>query len=470
MRIFAKMAHYNKTRLSFMRPLLTASVLLACSAWSFSALSDNLADVYQAAVENDPMMRAAEAEFRANTEAKNLARAALLPQLSLNANVGYADSETKPKKSEHDFLKSDDKGREFSVGLTLQQQLLNMSSWYTFKGGKELSKQAEIKFLDNQQDLISRTVQAYFEVLRAESNLASSVAEEKAMKQQLDQMQQRFDVGLVAITDVNEAQAAYDMANVGLIANKGHLQIAYQALSVLTGKNYDSIDSLAQDFPVVSPEPADMQEWVNKSLLNNPKILLAESNVSAAEYQAKAAKADHYPTIALQANIRKANTKGDRLMFGQNLKNLEADSDSWQVGVGLSMPLYSGGGVGAKRRQAYAQYDMAKENTVGTERVITQQTRSQFITALTSMQTVSARKQAIVSADSALDAIQSGYDVGTRNIVDVLNAQRNLFAAERDYHNARYDYINSMIELKYLAGTLSPEDINHLSQWLTANN
>lgn len=467
-----------------MRPLLTASVLLACSAWSFTALADNLADVYQAAVENDPMMRAAEAEYRSQYESKNIARSALLPQLSLDASYGYADQNNKVKKPSDPFIQgtgtSHTYGTQWTAGLTLTQQLLNINSWYTFKGGKELSKQAEIKFIDNQQDLISRSVQAYFEVLRAHSNLSSSIAEEKAVKQQLDQMQQRFDVGLVAITDVNEAQAAYDMANVGLIANQGNLQIAYQALSVLTGKNYESIDTLAEDFPVVSPEPADMQEWVSKSLQNNPKILLAESSVSAAEHQAKAAKASHYPVLALQGKISTSNNDGKRETssidansptgLSKKTFDSEVDQDTWSVGIGLSMPLYSGGAVGAKRRQAYAQYDMAKENTVGTERIVTQQTRSQFIIALTSMQTVSARKQAIISAESALDAIQSGYDVGTRNIVDVLNAQRNLFAAQRDYHNARYDYINSMIELKYLAGILSPEDINHLSEWLVAGN
>lgn len=452
-----------------MRSLLTTSVFLACSTFAISTYADDLSEIYQAAVQNDPMMRAAEAEFRANSEAKNMARGALLPQLSLSAGAALSDSKTDPKDAANNFLKSRDKGRQFNLGLTLSQQLINVSSWYNFKSGKELTNQAQIKFIDDQHDLINRTVQAYFTVLRAQSNLASSVAEEKAMKQQLDQMQQRFDVGLVAITDVNEAQAAYDMANVGLIANQGYLQIAYQALSLLTGKTHDKVSNLAEEFPITSPEPADMQEWVNIALKNNPSVQLAQSGENVAEYQAKAAKANHYPILALQANVSTANTKGDRTMIGTTLKDIEADTDSWNVGIGLSVPLYSGGAVGAKRRQAYAQYDMAKENMVGTERIVTQQTRSQFITALTSMQTVSARKQAIVSAQSALDAIQAGYNVGTRNIVDVLNAQRGLFAAQRDYSNARYDYINSMIELKKYAGTLSPEDINTLNQWLVAN-
>lgn len=466
-----------------MRSLLTTSVFLACSTFALSTFADDLSEIYQAAVQNDPMMRAAEAEFRANSEAKNMARGALLPQLSLNAGVAYANQKQTTNKPDEIISKalgtSETRGTTLNVGLTLTQQLLNISSWYNFKSGKELTKQAQIKFVDNQQDLIARTVQAYFSVLRAESNLASSIAEEKAMKQQLDQMQQRFDVGLVAITDVNEAQAAYDMANVGLIANQGYLQIAYQALSLLTGGTHSKIDTLAEAFPVVSPEPADMQEWVNTALKNNPSVQLALSSESVAEYQAKAAKANHYPVVALQASVSKSNLSGDREAYtldgtsvtgvAKYKKDADVDNDNWSVGIGLSVPLYSGGAVGAKRRQAYAQYDMAKENMVGTERIVTQQTRSQFITALTSMQTVSARKQAIVSAQSALDAIQAGYNVGTRNIVDVLNAQRGLFAAQRDYSNARYDYINSMIELKKYAGTLSPEDINTLNQWLVAN-
>lgn len=453
-----------------MRSLLTASILLACSTWSFAAYSDSLSDIYQAAVENDPMMRAAEAEFRSQSESKNMARGALLPQLQLDAMVGYADRENTTTFKESTPISPNSKSKAkpaMQASITLTQQLINIGAWYNFKSGKELSKQAELQFIDNQQDLISRTVTAYFDVLRAQSNLESSVAEEKAMKQQLDQMQQRFDVGLVAITDVNEAQAAYDMANVGLIANQGRLQIAYQALSILTGSQHDSINNLADNYPIVSPEPADMQEWVNLALQNNPSLKLAESGVTAAEYQAKAAKANHYPVLALQAKALKSHNKVEGQSFGQDIDKQE--TEEYSIGIGLSMPLYSGGAVGAKRRQAYAQYDMAREQTVGAERMVTQQTRSQFIAALTTMQTVAARKQAIVSTKSALDAIQAGYNVGTRNIVDVLNAQRNVFAAERDYANARYDYITSMIDLKKSAGTLSPEDIHGLNEWIVSS-
>jgi len=465
-----------------MRSLLTASILLACSTWSLAAYSDSLSDIYQAAVQNDPTMRAAEAEFRVQSETKNIARGALLPQLNLNAGVAYANQKQVTNKPDEVISKalgtSETTGTSINAGLTLSQQLLNIGAWYNFKSGQQLSKQAQLKFVDNQQDLISRTVTAYFAVLRAQSNLASSVAEEKAMKQQLDQMQQRFDVGLVAITDVNEAQAAYDMANVGLIANQGRLQIAYQALSVLTGEEHEQVDSLATNFPISSPEPADMQEWVNMAMQNNITLQLAEAGVSAAEYQAKASKANHYPIIALQASISTSNLSGEREAYtldttsptgvAKYKKDADVDNDNWSVGIGLSLPLYSGNAISAKRRQAYAQYDMAKEQTIGAERMVTQQTRSQFIAALTTMQTVAARKQAIVSTKSALDAIQAGYNVGTRNIVDVLNAQRNVFAAERDYANARYDYITSMIDLKYSAGILSPEDIHDLNEWTTA--
>lgn len=464
-----------------MRFRLSASALLVFSALTANSYADNLKTIYEAAVENDPVMRAAEAQYRSQVETSNIARGALLPQIRFNAGATYADNDQEVTKAPDPLTEltgtSRTKGTNLSAGVTLTQQLLNLNSWYTFKGSKLVSQQAELEFIQNQQDLVRRTVTAYFAVLRAQSNLASSIAEEKAVKQQLDQMQQRFDVGLVAITDVNEAQAAYDMANVGLLANKGYLQIAYQALSVLTNQAHDKLDSLNEQFPVTVPEPADMDAWVNMSVENNPSLQVAKHSVTIAEYRAKAAKANHYPVIALNAGITKSENDGDREGYNvdlaantitQETRAYGNEAQNASIGINLTVPLYSGGTISAQRRQAYAEYDMARESVTGNERSITQQTRSQFIAALTNMQTVSARKQAIVSAKSALDAIQAGYNVGTRNIVDVLNAQRNLFAAERDYANSRYDYILSIVELKYLAGTLSTEDIDLLNQWTLA--
>lgn len=456
-----------------MRSLLNASVMLACTAWALSVHADNLNDIYQAAVQNDPVMRAAEAEYRANSEARNIARGALLPQIGLTAGIGYSEAESSAEGTSGNTSLNRSGNEEFQttqIGLSLSQQVFNLNAWYNFKSSKLLSRQAELALLDQQLDLLRRTTTAYFYVLRAHSNLASSVAEEKAMKQQLDQMQQRYDVGLVAITDVNEAQAAYDLSKVGLLTQQGNLKIAHEGLTILTSYNHESLDTLSDNFPITSPEPADMEQWVSMALENNTTLQSVKTAVETAEYRAKAARSNHLPVITLGANYAKSDSSGEQkdLLTGISGDIDSMDKESKSIGLSLSLPLFSGGTISANRRQAYAQYDMAKENLVSNERVVTQQTRAQFIAAVTNMQTVAARKQAIVSAKSALDAIQAGYNVGTRNIVDVLNAQRNLFAAERDYANSRYDYIISIVDLKYLAGTLTPDDLAALNEWMVA--
>ena len=462
-----------------MRYLTSAFMCLLCSTLPFSVYAENLQDIYSAAVENDPIMRAAQAELNAGLENKNIARAALLPQLRLNASVGRTDTETEadvgkpvdPVASALASSSSDTTAENLS--LTLSQQIFNLSSWYNFKSGKLASRQAELEFVNNQQDLMRRAASAYFQVLRANNNLASGIAEEKAVKQQLDQMQQRFDVGLVAITDVNEAQAAYDLAKVNRIALEGNLKIAYEALTVLTGKQHRQLNRLSASFPISAPEPADMDSWVETATTNNLDLQSARSSVDIAEYRAKASRANHYPVLALTGSLGKTSTDGERSSYvvsGGGLDNVTrdfaADTDNKAIALTLTVPLYSGGAVGAQRRQAWANFEQARETMIGTERAITQQTRSQYIAVATQIQKVAAHQQAIVSAQSALDAIQAGYNVGTRNIVDVLNAQRNLFAAQRDYGNSRYDYILSMLDLKYLAGALTPDDIAALNTWI----
>lgn len=461
--------------------IITASVLLLGTTFaSLSSHAEDLQDIYQAAVENDPIMRAARAELRAGQENKKIARAALLPQLRFNASISKNDSESETQTDDpvsSALATSSVDSTSESLGLTLSQQIFNLNSWYSFKSGSLSSRQAELEFINNQQELMRRTASAYFEVLRANNNLASSLAEEKAMKQQLDQMQQRFDVGLVAITDVHEARAAYDLARVNRISQEGNLKIAYEALTVLTGSSHSQLATLSDNFPISEPEPAGVDEWVNTAQANNVELKSARSSVEIAEYRAKASQANHYPVLALTGNYNESTSDGDRSTYtvsGGTIDNVtrtfEADADSKSIALTLSVPLYSGGGVGAQRRQAWARYESARENMIGTQRSITQQTRSQYIAVLTQIQKVAAHQQAIVSAQSALDAIQAGYNVGTRNIVDVLNAQRNLFAAQRDYGNSRYDYILTMLDLKYVAGTLTPDDLEALNNWVVAES
>ena len=469
-----------------MRSVLKTSILLLAGGWFVTAYAndavdaDNLYIIYQLAVENDPQMRAARAELRSQQEVRNISRGNLLPQLRLNAGVGRTDTTTETETDDplsSTLASSESDSTTASANLSLSQQVFNLNAWYNFKSGSLTSEQAELEFIKQQQELLHRTANAYFHVLRAQNNLSSSVAEEKAMQQQLDQMQQRFDVGLVAVTDVNEARAAFDMAKVNRINNEGNLQIAYEGLSLLTGSRHTQLLPLSENFPIDSPEPADMNQWVEIALANNPELKAAQKSVQTAEYKAKASRASHLPVVSLNASYAESRSEGDRTTLSESggvitnvTRDFESDTDSKSISLNLTMPLYSGGTISAQRRQAYAQHDMAREKLMGAERQITQQTRSQYIAVMTNMQRVSANRQAIVSTRSALDAIQAGYDVGTRNIVDVLDAQRNLIAAERDYGNARYEYVISLLKLKQLAGNLTPDDLTILNEWIVADS
>lgn len=456
-----------------MRPI--ASILLISTGLLLGTpalQAENLYDIYQLAVDNDPVMKASAAQLRSEQETANLAKGQLLPHIYLTASYGKEDSDSTQKSSGNSIVSQSDT-TDSGISVILTQPLFTMDAWYAFRSGKRLSEKAEIEFASNQQSLILRTIDAYLYVLRIRNNLASSIAEEQAIKQQLDQTRQRFDVGLVAITDVHESQSAHDLARTARLANEGNLSIALENLTLLTGKSHTGIDNLSEMLPVSSPDPVGMDQWVSLASSGNYDLKKTEVATEAARYNARSAESRHYPALSLNANYTDGKSSG--LREGENLgttykfDDFEADSNSSTVALVLTVPLYSGGIVSASRRQAYANLDVARESLDGLKRTVTQQTRAQYIAVETNIQKVAAFKQATVSAKSALDAVQAGYNVGTRNIVDVLAAQKNLFAAQRDYANSRYDYILSLMNLKKLAGKLTPADIQSINQWVTPN-
>lgn len=447
---------------------------IACFTLASTAQADTLLDIYELALKNDPTLKAAQASYKSLRENKTLGRSALLPQISAQAD--YTDSERDvindqtlslggglvPNKS-NDNTKEDSKG----YNISLSQNLFNLPAWFSFKQGKQLSQQAESQFSYDQQDLIIRVAEAYFTVLRARDNLTTNIAEEKAIERQLEQTQQRFDVGLIAITDVHEARAAHDLARVTRLEAEGNLGIAREALTVLTGQAPGELWTLKESLPIASPEPAQRADWVNFALKNNMRIKAAFFAAQAAHQNAKSKKAEHLPKLKGSINYFDNDTDGNS--FDNDLqvnKPSFNESDGHSFGITLDVPIYSGGRVSASRRQAYQDYMRAYETHIGTQRNTIQLTRSLHLQVVTDVGKVNARQQAITSAQSALDATQAGYEVGTRNIVDVLNAQRFLFRALFNYSNARYDYVLNMLKLKQQAGTLSPSEVTELSSWL----
>jgi outer membrane protein len=304
-------------------------------------------------------------------------------------------------------------------------------------------------------------------VLRALDNLNASRAQERANQRQLEQTQQRFDVGLIAITDVHEARAAYDLSVATRLGDEGNLGVALERLSVLTGQRHENIWLLKPDYPVLKPDPMEKEEWVNFALDNNYTVKASAYARDAANESAKASKSEHAPKIGARLGYDENRSNIDR-DDGTVSSNFDQNQKGSSVSLNLTIPLYSGGFISASRRQAYQEFNRAQENYSGAVRTTIQTTRALHLQTTVDVATTNARKLAITSTRSAYEATQAGYEVGTRNIVDVLNVQQSLFSAVRDYANARYQYVVDMLKLKNQAGLISPQDVNDLNQWLIA--
>ena len=430
------------------------SALLCALVMSSFGWADSLTDIYQSALQNDPVSRAARAAFKANQETQNITRAALLPQLAASANY----SELKTDEKQRLGYIGEANSEEIRYGVSLSQAIFDMPSWYQFQSGKALSASAKAQFSADQQKLIMRVSQAYLNVLRAYDNKETRNAEQRAISQRLEQTKERFEVGLVAITDVHETQAFYDDAVVNSLEAQGALNIAFEALQVLSGTRHSVLSGLAESFKATAPAAESSQDWVDLAVNHNFQLRAAELGKDAAYSQAKAAAMARLPKITGTASYFDSDSDVTNALGGY-----DSLADGHQFGVSVTMPIWLGGGVDATRRQAKQQAIQSDENFIAAKRNTIQSARSQHQLVVTNGARTKARKQAITSADSALKATQAGYEVGTRTIIDVLAAQRTLYQAQRNYANARYDFILSMMGLKEVAGQLSPDDIYQLN-------
>jgi len=461
--------------------LLRQIVAPACGItllFSCAGAAENLKDIYETAVAQDPVIASARATYRANAEAKTQGKAALLPQIS--ATGSYSDSTYKVSDLQSFFVQDNRTETDLKrYSLNLTQSLFDLPAWYRFQQGKDLSDSAEAQFASDQQDLIIRVSEAYFNVLRSFDNHITRQAEERAIKRQLDQTRERYQVGLVPITEVHEAQAAFDEATVDALESQGSLRISFEDLKVLTGGDHVVLAGLDENFSADVPTPSNSDAWVGFSLENNFQLKVAALAKEAAANNAKANKYKHLPRVSLVLGYDKDESSGTQTGvsgvkipgFTDNAldatsRSIDRETDSAAIQINVSMPIYSGGLIHSQRRQSAFQANSADQNYISIKRNTVQSARSLHHQVTTNSARVQARAQSIVSAASALEATEAGYEVGTRNIVDVLLAQRTLFRAQRNYSNARYDFIISMMMLKKVAGQLSPDDIYQLNAWL----
>ena len=332
-----------------------------------------------------------------------------------------------------------------------------------------MTNAAEADFGYEQQNLVVRTAELYFGVLRTIDNLNAAKSEEKAIKKQLDQAMQRFEVGLSAITGVQEAQLAYDLSLAARIRTEGSVFSAREALNALIGREVYSIDPLGDDLPVVNPSPASKQDWVNLAIGNNFRLKAARLRRDASKNSARGAASGHLPKLDVVGSASKSETnqyRYDDLDTGGLIITVPNETERRSYSIQLSMPIFQGGLVNSRRKKAYADYDKTIEDTLFIERSVIQEVRSEYSNVITLVANVNAQKQAVVSATSALEATKVGYQVGTRNIVDLLQSEKNLYSAERNLANAKYDYILSNLKLGLAAGNLEPENIADINNFL----
>ncbi len=429
----------------------------------------NLLDVYQLAVDNNADLAAAHADYQAQSERVPQARAGLLPQIGAGASNSSNRSKVDTTTSSQSASRS---GVVYQASLS--QPLFRLDRWYQLQAAQASNEQSALELSAIEQNLILQSSEVYFAVLRAQDNLAASRAEESAFKRQFDLANERFDVGLSDKTDVLQAQAAYDAARANRLVAERMVSDAFQAVSTLTNVDLAALEGVKHSLPILAPSPNDASAWVNTASEQNLGLQAINYAVQAAQDSVKQRKSDHAPTVDAVAQYQKGDNdslgfvnSGQSSLMGMPRYNGNAEQSS--IGIQLNIPLYTGGMTSSQVREGVYRLDQAEQMRESLRRKTVQDARNFHRAVNTDVEQVQALKQAIISSQSAVEATQIGYDVGTRNIVDVLDAQRYLYAAVRNYNNARYDYILNNLRLQQTAGTLSPDNLQALSIYLNPN-
>ncbi|WP_129775501.1 TolC family outer membrane protein [Peristeroidobacter soli] len=455
-------------------------IVAACSLILASAAAEaaDLLTVYQRALQNDPQIREADANRLASRESKPQALSALLPQFEVSGsytkfdqdrgNIQFTRADPTDENSElvpiNVTSSSDISAKQYD--LTLRQSLFRWDQWMTLKRADAEVAQAEADYQFAQQDLIQRTSVRYFDVLAAQDTVDAAEAALEAFSRQLEQANKRFEVGLIAITDVQEARAAHDSAAAAVIAAKRVLATARELLRELTGESFDTLATPVDDMPLKSPEPASEEQWVTRALEQNLAVISARLATDIAKQDVRVARAGHLPAIDLVASRGDQDYTGDQV--GRNAGGVSrAPADQTQttdsIGIQVTVPIYSGGYTSSRVRQQVYLHRAARERLERANRETERSARDAYLGVISEMSRVRALRQALESSRTALQATEAGFEVGTRTTVDVLDARRRLFQAQTDYARSRYDYILNVLQLQFATGTLDRTDLEEIN-------
>lgn len=424
-----------------MKKLLPLFVSAALGTLSSAVWAENLAEIYNQAKENDPQLLSVAAQRDAAFEAVTSSRSALLPQINLTAGYNI-------NRSDQDLRESD----LLSAGINFSQELYQRSSWVSLDTAEKKARQADSQYAATQQGLILRVAKAYFEVLRAQDNLEFVRAEKAAVGRQLEQTKQRFEVGLSAITDVHDAQAQFDGVLADEVLAENSLTNSYEALREITGQEYSKLAVLDTKRFAASRTTESSEALIEKAQQQNLSLLAACISQDVARDNISLASSGHLPSLTLDGGYNYADNRNSNA-------SSPSDYNDFKIGVNLKVPLYTGGNTTSLTKQAEFAYVAASQDLEAAYRSVVKDVRAYNNNINASIGALRAYEQAVISAKSALEATEAGFDVGTRTIVDVLDATRRLYDANKNLSNARYDYILSVLQLRQAIGTLSEQDV-----------
>lgn len=434
---------------------LMLATMLGSGSWAYAA---DLLETYRAAQVNDPVFAAARAAQQAGQEKLPQGRALLMPNISLNANSTFNDQTTQYQGA-FPFPGGAHRFNSHGYGVTLVQPLFHQQNWLAYTEAELQVAQTEAQFKVAEQDLVLRVAQAYFDVLIAQDSVQLAGAQKTAISEQLEQAKRNFEVGSATITDTHEAQARYDLTSAQEIAAQNNLEIKRRALQQLINSMPKDLKHLGKEFKLEVPQPVDMEKWVDDAQLNNPQLAIAQAGAELAEKEVARNRGGHYPTVDLVANHAKNYANGGTFGVG-------SDNRSTSVGVQLNVPLFRGGAINSKWREAEANRDRAKQELENVRRSVALQTRQAYLGVVSGIAQVKALQQALTSSESVLEASKLGQEVGVRTNLDVLNAQQQLYSTRRDLYQAEYNYLISQLRLKAAVGALGEEGLSKVNQAL----
>jgi len=417
-------------------------------------VAENLFQVYEQAKQSDAQLKAIEAGYLATLEKKPQILSASKPRVDLGGNATYNLQQIERTG------RGDGGGAflNFGYDLTLTKPLIRQELKAQEDQVDAAILQAKAGLEAERQNLIIRVAEAYFQFLKAKDSLAFASAEKGAIGRQLNQVKAYFDAGRSAITDVKEAQARYFQSSAQEVIAKQQIDLARENLRALTSKYYKDLNGAAQNTPLLTPKPNNIKQWEKSAVENSKQVIAAKHAVSVAQKTIDIERAARRPTLDLFAKHTGNSTHGE--------SQFDRDKFDASVGVQFKIPLYRGGNISSKVREARHKLHQAQQQLEAQKRAAIQQSRAAYTTIISGLAQIKAFKQVLNSNQVAANATQAGFEAGTRTAVDVLLALRETFRAKRDYSSSRYDFLLSTLKLKHAAGTLSESDIQALSKLL----